>query len=136
MNYIQPNELRLGNYVIVENDLREESNSIHEITEIRQLDCQVRQNELGNYYGQKYKFIKPVLITKELILKLGFIKDKTLDNMYWHPIYERVYLHWISCINIHLGNKSGSIKMVQFLHELQNVFYSNIEDELTLNTNN
>ena len=134
MRTLEATELRLGNYVAVDNIKHHplESRCTHEVLEIRKEDTTISLFSTGVTYGQFYKFLKPIILTEKWILKLGFIKDATLDGMYWHKEYERVYIHFVSCINIHLGNKGGSIKMVQYVHELQNVFYWIVESELNL----
>jgi len=60
---MEAKKYRVGNLVIVDNDLRSENGYIHEITEVRALDCQVQLKNLDIIYGQMYKFIKPMKVS-------------------------------------------------------------------------
>ena len=119
---IKSTDLRLGNLVIVENDLRDENGYIHKVTEVRLIDCQVQLYKMDSIYGQKYKFIKPIPLTEELLKKGGFINhnsifkkdrigiDNSLDPYHWS-------------VRILQSEETSFFAVeIKYVHELQNVY--------------
>ena len=128
---MKPNELRVGNYVILENDLRVENGYIHEVTEIRQLDCQIKLIEVNDYerYGQFYKYIKPIPLTEKMIQDLGFKID--VEDHCILEILKRSRIHLYGNdkegFRCELGNKSGysfGYPDIKYIHQLQNLYFA------------
>lgn len=137
-------ELRLNNYVfgvfIEETDNADiEEKCICSVDVIDGVGC-TEYNIWASSIEDKGKLIEewerfePIPLTEKWLLDFGYIKDDTLYGMYWHNKYDRHYIHIVSPINIHWGNQKGSIKMFDYVHQLQNIFFIMIEEELTINT--
>jgi hypothetical protein len=140
---MEAKNLRIGNYVIVDNDIRIEHLGLHKITELRDLDCQVRLNDMG-VYGQYYKFIKPIPITEELLESLGFKKTDKKDA---HVINIGEYDLYVACnsfsgtltkdpswyCSVATGYASQPMTLIKkYVHDLQNLFFALAGTELEI----
>ena len=122
------NELRIGNYVIVENTLRPENLKYHEVTEVSRLSCQVtcNDNKFEDYYGQKYEFIKPIPLTESWLCQFGLKKSGN---------------HYLFKTNTDSGAcLSNDFKLIfsdferckiEHVHQLQNLYFALTNEELT-----
>lgn len=141
-NKMKATELRLGNYVIVENDLRPENGFVHEITEVRQLDCQVELKSMDSTYGQKYKFIKSITLTEEWLTDFGFDKVE-MDGDYWFELqvgklrfttndtnFNHFADQWVIGFDFHDNDTEFLNNIIENVHEFQNLYYALTGNEI------
>lgn len=119
MKAIEANELRLGNYVQYDTEL------------IVKVDIGLMRVIILNHVN-----IYPIGLTPEILEKCGFQKiDLYEDEFYMQFDHDD--------IDIYTGDKNGicevvfsiqdnEIKRVQFFHELQNLYFSLTNTELTI----
>lgn len=141
---IQANELRLGNLVMIENELLPETKGkYYKINGINKrfdmyfpdsnytvgLDCikSIRT------YSQFSEFIKPIPLTPELLVKCGFVFNECEE--YWECAYNPDFI-------IRRGDKKGTYAthyevgittlIFSYLHELQNIYFVLYSEELNV----
>ncbi len=108
-------ELRLGNYVNIglrNSDLRTDYD-ILTASGLLDLSCN----------GYKSSFIyKPIPLTEEWLIKLGYTKNRTYFNIAGHKV-------WM-CNDIFLCDKNGVV--LKYVHQLQNLYFALTNEELTI----
>ena len=138
------NELRIGNLV----DL---GNRIAKVIEINHLACVVVDLEETQDTIEDYDRIKPIQLTRELLLKFGFV-EKNIANKLSESWYELKYLSnehdkiitsWVSILlNIetwscvicdeHPEEIGANTKAkIEYVHQLRNLCFALIGAELT-----
>ena len=110
---IKANELRLGNWVLLdwENSyMRVNSNTLSYINRSEKL-------------GKKHPF-KPIPLTEEILLNCGFEKVRKYFQIDWFVIYKdkKGYYAHINCGNNYINN----------LHQLQNLYFALTNQELNI----
>lgn len=76
------------------------------------------------------KRINPIPLTEEILLKFGFLKD---GNVYRNILKNRLYVDMTNPIAIYFGNYNGILVMLDYAHQLQNIYFSLTNTELTWN---
>jgi hypothetical protein len=113
---IQPQELRIGNYVKYK-----DSDCIVKITNVKSVDILISQSI--------YDSLIPIELTHEILIKCGF---QLLDNQYY------LYGVWIDLIGNEFIFKNGQYVInrlkLKSLHQLQNLYYSLTQTELKYDT--
>lgn len=118
---MKANELRIGNYYLDFDD------------EIQQIEM-IQPFMFGFKYRWEWeKYIKPIPLTEEILLKCGFVQ---CENEYW-------YTNGILNLSLPIGTFSinGSknseavirINPIKHLHQLQNLYFALTNEELTVN---
>ena len=114
---MKANELRVGNYICL---LEDQPETVEQVTKISQ---DLTDNE----------FINPIPLTEEWLKKLGF---ELMDTEPWHE--------W-ACEALTISDvlKSGELFtwhmtpnqgiMIDYVHELQNLYYTIHKEELVIN---
>ncbi|CAB4151894.1 hypothetical protein UFOVP600_38 [uncultured Caudovirales phage] len=129
-------ELRIGNLVLFENEIQEIS-SIHSDNTIR---LRKYKNEKchGCYKLDSFK-IKPILLTKELLLNNGF--EFSIDTFYlkgfsiWFTeTYTLINDEYVDCMGFfyELRERGMMDKQIKHIHQLQNLYFSLTNKELTI----
>lgn len=123
-------EFKIGNYTQIEN--REYhplySDEIFEVTKVEKtylgLESAIKDDDIFEL-GQKYKFIKPIIITEEWMVRLGWFKEK---NVMW-IFRNEIIFNWIIGENkLFVGGVEFTLNHVKHIHQIQNVCYSfNVE---------
>jgi hypothetical protein len=109
---IQPNELRIGNYV------RDNLGGILRIKGIK--------DESVLFH------IKPIPITEDILLKCGFERDIDIVYRYYLTYdYSILLAYDIDDNRIRLGD-SWDFGNIIFIHELQNLYFALTKTELTI----
>ena len=147
---IQPQELRIGNYVTINNP-----NSWIELLNIPIIvtgidfsmtkkekeiwahsNGKIRVENEYNNYNQFSQFIDPIPLTEEILLKFGFEKIKSdeyphkyIINKYMSDEVEIENLNSQNCFIFSHGKKFSSIK-IEYVHQLQNLYFSLTGKEL------
>jgi len=117
------NELRIGNYVNA--DLY--NNDLILIESI----CSKNEEIFNSTTGEiPLTSIKPIPLTEEWLLKFGF--DLKKGTKYFHKEFNRLYLDISNPIYKHLGNVNGNLKEVEYVHQLQNLYFALTNEELTI----
>ena len=80
----------------------------------------------------KASFLKPITLTKEILLRCGFNNSEEAPNYFYHNKFDRMYVRFVS-YNFIFGNKLGDIVPIDYVHKLQNIFSDFTEEELTIN---
>lgn len=127
---IKQNELRLGNWAKWPNE--KEPNEV--------------QWEMGHWLGVSegnYQMPEPIPLTEDWLLRAGFEKSETYDFgcSLKVPLYkkfdfsimlsEKKYYYTIKVWDGGCGQENEPIKEIEFLHQLQNLFYCLSGEELT-----
>jgi hypothetical protein len=115
-------ELRRGNLVF--EDVLKESF----VTEIEEDMVWVLSNECDSVYHIDIENINPIPLTEEWLLKFGFEKLEhiQLGTIYlnkWLRVTPYLFAQW----------RGASIGKIEFVHKLQNVWFSLTSEELTIN---
>ncbi len=116
---MKTNELRIGNYLMTNHDYLCEVELIHK----NHFDC--RETTTGNFIPNgEYK---PIQLTEEWIMKFGLKKMPITE--YTQDTYD--------FFGFKLWVKNGKFLFddrieIKYIHTLQNLFYSLVEQELTL----
>ena len=132
---MESKELRIGNYVNVNNDLRSESGYYHEINQINQDSCNVSLLGIDYDYGQLYKFIEPIPLTEEWLLKFGYVKFK--ENSVYSSL--SLVVDNVLSYTILLEHENNTVTMpnkykkiiLKHVHQLQNLYFALTNKELT-----
>ncbi len=131
---IQPQELRIGNYVDV-------FDKIDEIKSINENEhggfCKFKNNPYQYYLCHNGEaLIKPIPLTEEILFKFGFEKIKSdeyphkyIINKYMSDEVEIENLNSQNCFIFSHGKKFSSIK-IEYVHQLQNLYFSLTGKEL------
>ena len=141
---IQPQELRIGNYVHVCNEsngvILPLTNIYSRIFTIEFNGARVANDNTKKFSEQKcfkypYEYIEPIPLTEEILLKCGFEKSNDLDKFYHLDLlneWTRIYFnpkHKVCTLSI---NQHDSRISIQYLHQLQNLIFSLTQKELTI----
>jgi len=127
---IQSKELRIGNVVL------DKDNNIFTIAGISEGSV----FKEGDYIGTPIEWIKPVLITEEWLLKLGFEKEKYSSlsiNFFRLKVLSHGTISFYpkeKGFNIELGTTSGynfGTTKIEYVHQLQNLYFALTNEELT-----
>jgi len=78
--------------------------------------------------GEYLKDCEPVVLTSEILLACGF--ENKIRGNYYHKEFTKLYVNIDNSIAIHFGNKNGILKLIDYLHELQNIFWILTNQEL------
>ena len=113
-------ELRIGNYILFNNFIQPEKTVIVDGRFL--LLFNKTDSEINNYY-------EPIPINEEWLLKAGFPKHKSIMDLLWDYTIclERQY-NELFVVNI----ESGYIYKIDFLHQLQNLYFALKGEELTI----
>ena len=127
---MKANELRIGNLV----------NSTL-LNECRKIDAWalsvIEQGNYQNSHNTTITVFEPIPLTEEWLLKFGFSKspfDKT-SLQYKKDIYSLIgnEENWF-CLSV--GNFVHTKVRIQYLHQLQNLYFALTGEELTIKTEN
>ena len=117
---MKASELRIGNLV----DL---GNRIAKVIEIGHLACVVVDLEETQDTIEDYERIKPILLTEEWFLNLGFHKYKGDNSDCFLGDFDtrcnRELFFW----------KGTYIQNIKYVHQLQNIYFALTGEELILN---
>lgn len=134
-------ELRIGNYVL-------DNGLIHKIVSIRQKDygkwVEDGQSNIiamwdGAFYDCTEKEISPIILTEELLLKLGAKRDIDFNNQIYYQFEgkeEAIYILYKDSIYFHAYEYDGMMYETYRctgLHSLQNKYYALNGVELEVN---
>ena len=134
---MKASELRIGNYVTIDNNENWE-----EIKHIPMVVISIKYKEEGNYsisvdmafeedlfyngFSQYERFIEPIQLTEELLLKIGFHKREIKTHCSYqitHP-YIRIRKGLKrSGFPFYLDGRSRT-KLMYSVHELQNLYFA------------
>jgi len=136
-------ELRLGNYVMANNDIFI-INSICYEPMFKKIHVTVVK-KFGDIPIAVVGFEpKPVILTEELLLKCGF-KEKRMCSQHWfiktnkkfafltNDIGPDGYSEKLEFVYVVLRDFSYEIIFVKYLHQLQNLYFALTGEELTIN---
>lgn len=116
-------ELRIGNLVEYPNWNKDGSVKYFHIRDVYTDDNKIGLTDgMFQVPSSKLKYIKPIHLTEEWLVKLGFVKDK-LDNTYYKgdfEIYLPKYFKW----------KESIFRNVKTVHQLQNLYFALTGEEL------
>ncbi len=130
-------DLRIGNLVYggFEDD---EENSNHSVCVVTGLSEDQHLGEGWNFMlenmerkdVENYFEMKPIPLTEEWLLKFGF--ERRHDQKYYHLKFDRTWVSLDSILVKWYGNALGGIMMLDYVHQLQNIFYAINSEELEL----
>lgn len=150
---IKPEELRIGNYVTVNNpkyrpDITGETVKVVGIemrisksfpTSSGVIKIEVNINKYPDEFGQFNEFIDPIPLSEEWLLRLGFTLNKyQKQDLFYYSL--EVLSHgkisyYPNIKTIELGTTSGynfGKTEINYVHQLQNLLYSITGEELIL----
>jgi hypothetical protein len=110
---IKANELRLGNYIILKGVL-----------------TFVTAQDFARYYGKFSGFseFEPIELTFDWLLKFGFKQDSDLKNSFCR------FGIWFNKNNMEATYLSQKLIKIKYVHQLQNLFFSLVGEELVFST--
>ena len=125
------NELRIGNWI----------NNTHSVTpfkvsELREKMCYYKYNETT--YNSRYENIEPIPLTEEWLLKFGFEDITGVDYLLHISIDFKLILIPVDGFypQINKADDSGwqsiSLNKINYVHELQNLYFALTGEELTI----
>lgn len=119
---IQPNEIRLNNWVL--ND-KGEYKQIKDICEDGSvwLRCNLC---VKAKYRHKLEGLNPIPLTEDVLLKCGFWEEES--NSYYHVDFEYIYK---DNVGWHIFNR-GTKLYIESLHRLQNLHFALTNQELEI----
>ncbi|WBV60257.1 hypothetical protein PFY12_14610 [Chryseobacterium camelliae] len=125
---MEAKELRIGN-------LFQYDNKVFKVKEIRNYIISGDRGK-GNV-DFTIKEISPIELTEEWLLKFGF--EKKAEHNFRLNVFARSIIHAYTHgkVEIELGNRSGysfGYPQVQYVHQLQNLYFSLVGEELELKT--
>lgn len=122
---VKASELRIGNLVNFSVGSSYYQGTVQTIgSKIATILC------LGKTYAVKYVNITPIVLTEELLVKLGFEKNETgfyykgrftYHNEYGWKILEQWVKNWVG------------VSELKYVHQLQNLYFALTGEELTIN---
>lgn len=139
---IQPNELRVGNYVT--DDFFDIFKNIIKVDSINNKGINLEIEDDGKWaeiaqrwIGCEYSFesLFGIPLTEEILIKCGFKKSNDLDEFYHLDLlnkWTRIYFNPKHNICILQINQDDSCIKIQYLHQLQNLVFSLTQKELTI----
>lgn len=146
-NMIQANELRLGNWVQITDKLKSEIEEEGYIKNEFQITSSFNKDDdiqIYNPYEIIYEYfiaeqIEPIPITEDWLLRFGFEASSIHDNYKLGEIEISSSMRKITTnerYNFYLdGEIPESMKIrIQYIHQLQNLFFALTGTELTLTT--
>jgi len=113
---MKANELRIGNLAV---------NFIGEVFE-------VNGNTIANFDSNEFGKPKPIPLTEEWLIKMGFEKSKS-DNYLRLMIIIEDGTEWLTFLNPNVINFNDRGIFCLFVHELQNLFFALTGEELEIN---
>lgn len=125
---IQPNELRLGNWVKdTFNDV------IVKVVGIQLENAVCEWGHLKGEYKCNYEYLKPIPLTKKMLAKCGFSEYEFEDDIFLHDEEDvcvekrgKVYYPYSFDNSNTIGNP------IRYLHQLQNIFFALTGKELEI----
>ena len=134
---IKPTELRLGNYVNLNDgsdidDFRKVSGIGSKILYLRIKQCRVSEVHVN------FNRVYPIPLTEELLEKCGFQELYRTDHSIRLELmdYPEIEYKWNATFNWMLTYKTTVIGNVKYLHELQNAVYFLTGKELDVQIRN
>ena len=125
---ILPNQLRIGSII---SDIFSETTQPFTITKLLQNKCYYKPGS-NAVYDCKYENLKPIPLTEEWLLKFGFKTDKTYvsdENPFLDYIKDEVRIS-MPYFSFEFGD--GAFMELKYVHELQNLYFSLTQRELTV----
>lgn len=122
---MKTSELRQGNIVDYEC-------TYHKITMIFKQSVQsywigAKEHYINNNYTCSIDSIKPIPLTEELLLKCGFKRDSDLKNSLCK------FGIWFNVKNMEATYLSQKLIKINYLHQLQNLYWCLTGEELEIN---
>jgi hypothetical protein len=130
---MKANELRIGNLV----DL---GNRIAKVTEIYPLACMVADLEQTQDTLESYERVTGIPLTEELLLKFGCQRTRggwfiSADYFLYNPLTE-FNIPSSKYYGLMFNDKYVTTRAVQYVHQLQNLYFALTGKELTIGGNN
>lgn len=136
---MKANELRILNYVKSNNPIyrKDEFGKYLNILAINDDSATVTVIEnnkpIGYTFGQLYKYIEPIHLTEEILLKCGAWTSEWDNNSSYRI---EITIDYVLVINLELNTcQLGDLdlKPIKYLHQLQNLYFALTGEELTIN---
>lgn len=123
---IQPNEIRIGNLVLCEGKEAQ-------VECVRRGEIIVGQTGKTVYFLARMTDIKPIPLTEEVLLRCGF-ESSSIDELDPNGIFLFMDLGLITldqseCKTYLTDQATGTLR-IEFLHQLQNLFFALTGEEL------
>ena len=151
MENLKPSELRIGNYVLTNNSLYRKAD-LGKIACIVAINSEVKvdnkqgvvtiyqiEDKYKDTYGQFLDYLKPIPISEEKLIELGF--TKTEDNDYL-KVGRKAFLVSLAdygdtdfhvLYRCDIGMDFCSLAYVDYIHQIQNIVFDLTGEELVIN---
>jgi hypothetical protein len=115
---MKANELRIGNWVMV-----------FPVKNPQQV-CDVMFDSVNteSVFGQHYGEVEPIQLTEEWLLKFGFISNPHSNEFYGKNM---IFHNWMK----DRGYISWGFTQIEYVHQLQNLYFALTGEELTYGGN-
>jgi len=141
---MESHELRIGNYVIHNSKYGKNIKQVKGI--IADIDRQKNDSIIffnpGGLTYPKINECEPIFITKEWLIKFGFVKipesdsyqTANNDDVIYYIDDETEGLYYVSFGDdpMFCMEDLGGLKYISYIHELQNIYFALIGEELTI----
>lgn len=145
---VEAKDIRLGNYVRVDNPKHHPTAKDKDLivvgvqdwsknTSVNLVHVDPKENLFIPCYSQKLEFVKPIEITDDWLIHLGFIKSS--EELLYLPIPEiNSEIHYEKHQYGNVITLQSSVGMfipndIKYVHQLQNLFFAITGSELKLN---
>jgi len=120
------NELRIGNYVLF-------GSTNCKVIEIQE-DCFYAENSSQEILKNTWAKLKPIPLTEDWLLNFGFVKSDNQYNRFEKGAIGVVLLENNHCVDIYdsYNEFHTSLVLINYIHQLQNLYFSLTNEELTL----
>ena len=132
----KPQELRIGNLINDTNDFTMQVVGLFKDEVL--LDFEGNQGDVFVYTGKELEVLKPIPITEEYLIRLGFQRKSRGKDFVWvhdYYMFSNVKSGWYfdfrfdGLINFCFGKLF--VKEFRFVHQLQNFYFDMTGDEIT-----
>lgn len=128
---ITSKDLRIGNYVSIQNETVKVE-SIDDTGINLNVDYHLSEIDYGAMFNNSYPYLKPILITEEWLVKFGFVKEINQDDNFTNIKFTigkvsmrkeiwKGYTDDLFNFTLYFGD--DCLISLQFLHQLQNLYY-------------
>ena len=130
---IKANELRIGNYITMP-FLGIDAIQVIGIAVKENFELFIQSKLNNNTFFEKPEKYKPIPLTEEWILRFGFelFQDKWEVKRYKLNDFTYTIPQYLNDIPKGLFYKGINFKNIEFIHQLQNIFFALTGEELTI----
>ena len=133
---IKARELRIGNLIMLETDNFDFKDTIFRLNNVGQYRCTMSEINKSAFITKNTKFLKPIPLTEEWLLKFGFGVDNDYDNTFFNNVaLEQAVITYSTTYRLFTLETDGGDEIqikCEYVHSLQNLYFALTNEELTI----